>query len=367
MPQPSVIVVGGGAMGTSAARELARRGHPVTVLEQHEMQHSRGSSHGTSRIVRLGYADPFYVRLSLAARPMWDELQQQNDVEVFRRTGSVDHGPRHLLEPVAAALDETGVAYEWLTTGEASRRWPGLRFDESVLFQPDGGVAHPDNTLTILRRDAIAHGAEWHTKTPVDAIDETAEGVSVVAGEHVFTADHAVLAAGVWSHRLADLPRDIAIQVQPAHFAAIDPGTPWPTFIHRRADEHGNAMPEAYGLPSPDGTRSGSTAAARSSIPTTGTSPWSMTRSTTCGRTSPSGYPVSTRRPLSRARASTAASRRTTSSSTARATSPLLQDSRVTASSSSRSSGAWSPISSPAQHVPNRASPSQPTTRLPKV
>ena len=114
MPQPSVIVVGGGAMGTSAACELARRGHPVTVLEQHEMLHARGSSHGTSRIVRLVYDDPFYVRLAMAVRPMWDELQQHTDVEVIRRTGSVDHGPRHLLEPFAAALDEVGVPYEWL-------------------------------------------------------------------------------------------------------------------------------------------------------------------------------------------------------------------------------------------------------------
>lgn len=257
MPQPSVIVVGGGAMGTSAACELARRGHPVTVLEQHETMHARGSSHGTSRIVRMVYDDPFYVRLAMTARAMWDELQQQADVELIRRTGSVDHGPRELLEPFAAALDEVNVAYEWLTADEAARRWPGLRFDESVLFQPDGGVAHPDNTLTLLQRYAIAHGAEWHRHTRVDAINETADGVSAVAGDRTFTADQVVVAAGVWSHHLADLPLDIAIQVQPSHFVPTDPAMPWPTFIHRRVDDRGNAMPEAYGLPSPDGIKVG--------------------------------------------------------------------------------------------------------------
>jgi sarcosine oxidase len=257
MPLPSVIVVGGGAMGSSVACELAQRGHAVTVLEQHEMLHAHGSSHGTSRIIRIVYDDPFYVRLAMTARPMWDELQQRADVGVFRRTGSVDHGPRQMLEPFAAALDEAGATYEWLTPVEASSRWPGLRFDEAVLFQPDGGVAHPDNALRILQRDATAHGAEWHPRTRVDAIEETPDGVRVQAGDRTFTADQAVLTAGVWSHRLADLPTDVAIQVQPSHFVATDPATPWPTFIHRWADEHGNPMPEAYGLPSPDGIKVG--------------------------------------------------------------------------------------------------------------
>lgn len=257
MHPPSVIVVGGGAMGSSVAGELARRGHPVTVLEQHDMLHPRGSSHGTSRIVRIVYDDPFYVRLAMTALQSWRELQEQHDLDVLRRTGGVDHGPRELLEPFAAALDEAGGTYEWLTPDEAARRWPGLRFDEAVLFQPDGGVAHPDNILAILQRGALDHGADWHPHTRVDSIEESPDGVRVMAGGRTFTADQVVVSAGVWSHRLADLPADVAIQVQPAHFVPRDPAMPWPTFIHRRTDEHGTAIPEAYGLPSPDGIKVG--------------------------------------------------------------------------------------------------------------
>lgn len=255
--RPSVLVVGGGAMGSSAAHELARRGHPVTVLEQHDRLHHHGSSHGSSRIVRLVYDDPFYVRLALTALPLWNELQQLTDHEVIRVTGGVDHGPRPLLEPFAAALDEVGVTYEWLTPEEASRRWPGLRFDQAVLFQPDAGVAHPDHALAALQQLAESHGAEWHTHTRVTSIDESPDGVAVTAGGRTFTADQVVLTAGVWSHLLAELPVDVATQVQPAHFATTESDSAWPTFIHRRADEKGRAVTEAFGLPSPDGIKIG--------------------------------------------------------------------------------------------------------------
>ncbi|GAA3519466.1 N-methyl-L-tryptophan oxidase [Aeromicrobium panaciterrae] len=245
----SVIVVGGGAMGTSIARELAERGHRVTVLEQFTAGHANGSSHGSSRIVRLTYDDPFYVRLAREARPLWDELQLLSDVPLFHQCGSVDHGPRAELEPFAAALAEVGVPYEWLTPAEAGARWPGLRFDESVLLQPDGGVANPDVALALLRRLAIAAGAEWLDGVRVDSV----QGTSVVAGDRTWHADQVVVAAGVWTDALVGLAPEVATQVQPAHFTPVDDAHGWPTFLHRRGD----GAPEAYGLPSPDGIKVG--------------------------------------------------------------------------------------------------------------
>ncbi len=240
-------------MGSSVARELAERGHPVTVLEQFSAGHHRGSSHGSSRIVRLAYDDPFYVRLALDARPLWDELQLLTSEPVFQQCGSVDHGARAELEPFAEALQMAGVSYEWLTPDEASLRWPGLRFDETVLFQGDGGVAHPDNALSAIRRLATSAGAEWLDGIRVESIEETDRGVTVAAGERTFEADQVVVAAGVWSDALLGLPAEMATQVQPAHFVPLDPSYAWPTFIHRRA----GVVPEAYGLPSPDGIKVG--------------------------------------------------------------------------------------------------------------
>lgn len=253
---PSVIVIGAGAMGSSVAAELAGRGHEVTLLEQFELLHARGSSHGSSRIVRLVYSDPFFVRLAARARPLWDKLQASTDLEVFHQTGGIDHGPRDRLEPLAAALTEAGVPYEWVAPEDAARRWPGLRFDESVLFQPDAGVAHAAHTVELLQQSARRDGATLLAHTRVEGIDTTSEGVTITAGKRILTADAVVVTAGVWTHRLADIPAEQATQVQPAHFAPIG-ALDWPTFIHHRAGSDGGVVPEAYGLPSPDGIKVG--------------------------------------------------------------------------------------------------------------
>ena len=50
-----VAVVGGGLMGAAAAWAAARRGLSVALHEQFEPGHTRGSSHGSARIVRRGY------------------------------------------------------------------------------------------------------------------------------------------------------------------------------------------------------------------------------------------------------------------------------------------------------------------------
>ena len=51
------VIIGAGAMGSAAAYHLAKRGEPVVLIEQFELGHSRGSSHGAARITRHSYAD----------------------------------------------------------------------------------------------------------------------------------------------------------------------------------------------------------------------------------------------------------------------------------------------------------------------
>ena len=99
-----VVVVGGGAMGSAAAWQLARRGADVVLLEQFGPGHGRGSSHGSSRIVRLSYDDPFYVDLAAAAYQQWDELEADSGEQLLTWTGVVDHGEQSTVDAMTQLL-----------------------------------------------------------------------------------------------------------------------------------------------------------------------------------------------------------------------------------------------------------------------
>ena len=136
------VVVGAGAMGSAAAWWLARRGRSVALVEQFEAGHTRGSSHGASRIFRYAYDDPVMVRLVMEARPLWDELQDDAGETLLDQIGALDHGDPPTVEALAAAMAAAGVPNEAMPPAAAGERWPHLRF-EGTRRPPAHGRAVP--------------------------------------------------------------------------------------------------------------------------------------------------------------------------------------------------------------------------------
>ena len=57
------------------------------VLEAFQPGHRRGSSHGSARIFRRAYPDPFYVQLTGEAQPLWRQLADEAGEELIVTTG----------------------------------------------------------------------------------------------------------------------------------------------------------------------------------------------------------------------------------------------------------------------------------------
>ncbi|MEW2167201.1 FAD-dependent oxidoreductase [Streptomyces sp. NPDC007084] len=263
-----VVVIGGGVMGSAAAWRLAGRGDEVTLLERFWPGHDRGSSHGTSRIFRLAYADPFYVDLAVRALPLWREAEEVTGRRVLTLTGAVDHGPSAVIEALREALSRAGRPAERLAPEQVAERWPGLRADTSALFHPEAGRLHADEAVAAFQQAARDRGARVRHGARVTGLSLQGEGAAVrVEGEDELRADAVVVAAGSWTASLLTgdrgplrrLPALRVTQEQPVHFPAGD-ALSWPSFIHHP----GAALPAAgrtvdgvYGLGSVDGVKAG--------------------------------------------------------------------------------------------------------------
>ena len=153
-----IAVVGAGVMGCATAWALRDRGADVTVYEQFELEHTRGSSHGRTRIVRLAYPDPEWVRLAEQARAAWWELEISTGRRLLELYGFLELAPAPELTS-QAALAARGGAVLLLEYGArlASRR--------ALSHAPTGGggaaaVAHARATADAGLVAAVVAGAQ---------------------------------------------------------------------------------------------------------------------------------------------------------------------------------------------------------------
>jgi sarcosine oxidase len=171
-------------MGAATAWQLARRGADVVVHEQFELDHDRGSSHGRSRIFRLAYPDPEWVRLAEESYAGWKEL----DPDLLDLYGLIEIAPDAAITS-AAALEECGLPCRFLDPEEARELGAAPPAGWAALFVPDAGIVHAD-----AARHAFLAGIDVRYGSRVDELDE-------------LEADVVVVTAGSWAGKFfPDLP-----------------------------------------------------------------------------------------------------------------------------------------------------------------
>lgn len=200
-----MIVIGAGVMGSATARSLAQAGQDVVLLEQFDLGHERGSSHGTSRIFRLSYPKPMYVQMALAALPLWRELEAEAGEQILQNVGGIDAGAGAVAN--AKALEECGVEFEELDSASAKSRWRSIKCPEGpILFQADAGYLAADRAIEAFIASARAAGTEIRARTKVEQVADRGDHVEVQTADDSLTARRAVVTTGAWVRNFVDLP-----------------------------------------------------------------------------------------------------------------------------------------------------------------
>jgi monomeric sarcosine oxidase len=232
-------------MGAATAWALSQRGHNVVVLEQFELAHNRGSSHGRARIFRLFYDDVRYVRKALEALPLWRELEQEVGETLFNATGGLDLGRE--AEGHAEAMSSCGVAFERLDQSEASKRFPNIACpDTTILFDDHAGTIDAERSIVGFAKAATNAGANVLENSSVTSIRDQGQRVELDVSGQKMTFDIAVVTAGAWAKNLLaeariDLP--VTATRETVGFFELEDASSYPIVV-----EFGE--PSFYALPS---------------------------------------------------------------------------------------------------------------------
>jgi glycine/D-amino acid oxidase-like deaminating enzyme len=144
----SVIVVGGGIAGASAALSLQRRGLDVTLYDAWEPGHLWAASGGEHRILRACHgADLYYTNMVREARLRWMELGSETHQELYVECGALmlAHERNTTWEDAAQrTFDACGVPYFIASPEELRTRLPVMnpQHIRYGLWEPEAGFVY---------------------------------------------------------------------------------------------------------------------------------------------------------------------------------------------------------------------------------
>lgn len=258
-----VIIVGAGIMGSCAAYEAAKGGNTVLLLEQFDLLHHLGSSHGESRTIRATYSAPHYPPMVIESFRLWEEAEAESGYRVLTKTTHLDFGSANnpALQSIIRNCSTSSLA-PIVFDGESALadQFSGafrLPLGFLAVSTALGGVINPTKAVAMFQSLAIRHGAMIKDRTEVSEIKRDGADIILVstADGRRFRGNKCVVTAGAWSRKLIKEITGLELPIQPLHAlawywkikegfeAAMSPAGGFPTFAH-----HGE--PYLYGTPS---------------------------------------------------------------------------------------------------------------------
>jgi sarcosine oxidase len=214
-----VAIVGAGVMGCATAWALSERGAEVTVHEQFGLDHDRGSSHGPTRIFRIAYPEPEWIRFAQEAYAGWQEL----DPGLLGLYGLIELAADPAITS-ARALDECGVQYRLLDKEEVRAHGARLPDGWTALYVADAGVVFAERARHAFLEAA---GVEVETNRRIESTGE-------------LEAEVVVVTAGPW---VRDLVPDVPVTVTRETAAYFErEGPPPPSIVDLNAETGGHGM-----------------------------------------------------------------------------------------------------------------------------
>ena len=270
-----ILVIGLGAMGSSALYHAAKSKARVIGIDRFAPPHDHGSSHGDTRITRQAIGEGReFVPLVLRSDDLWRETEQAAGRTLSLRCGCLvlaspnlpgdHHGSHSFLQDTIDAAQHFNIAHEVLSTLDLEQRFPQFRLqgDEVGYFEPGAGLLRPEACIEAQLDLARRSGAQIFTHEVVTAIIPSSDAIEVRTQRRVYSAGQVILTAGAWIPKLLGEQYEKLFRIyrQMLCWFAIARNqsayTPehFPVFIWIAGDQPRDMM---YGIPAVDGPSGG--------------------------------------------------------------------------------------------------------------
>ena len=216
-----VVVLGLGAHGSSAIYHLSKTGLKVCGIDQFTPPHTRGSSHGQSRIIRQAYHEnPLYVPFVKEAYNLWYEIEKISGKKLFLKSGGIILGTEESAVIRGAKLSAGihDVSKEYIDSNAIKKRFPGLQPlpDTVAVIDTNAGILFPEECINAYLGEAKKNGALLCYKERVLRIIQNKSFVEIITDTNTYQTKKLIVSAGAWLTELMPelhLPLTIERQV----------------------------------------------------------------------------------------------------------------------------------------------------------
>lgn len=224
-----IAIVGAGVAGCAVARELARAGREVFVIEKNSgVTRGENQSSRNSGVIHAGlYYDrstsPLKADLCAKGNTLLYDFCRQHGVP-HRQTGKLvvaaTDQEKTILETYRVRAAQNGVPVQMVDGSRAAELEPGVRA-VAALHLPTSGIIDPTALVYKLHQLADENGVRFLTDTRVTHVKPHPQGLQVTiryrdGARDEFLAKLLVNAAGLYAD-------DVARMVRPASAYQIDP------------------------------------------------------------------------------------------------------------------------------------------------
>ena len=204
--QARVVIIGGGIYGVSIAYHLAKEGWTDLILLEKNDISSGATAHAAGLVTHFATSETF-MRFRKYSIELYSELGLFNHVGSLRVASSPDQ-LKEFQRSVSRAKG-IGMEVEIISPSEAIEIMPQLSEQNlyGAIYLPQDGHLDPYLTTTTMARLARDMGAEISTSTLVTAIEISGTGQvkRVLTDKGAIDTEMVVIAAGIWSPRVASL------------------------------------------------------------------------------------------------------------------------------------------------------------------